>query len=391
MKVPGLKGSLYQRGETWWIKFRQFGRVIRESSGSSDRTKAEKLLLKRNAALEEGRTINERLNKCKVDRLLDLVLTDQETKKRKDRSTVARRIRLHIRPALGWRVAASVTTETLLRYIEKRQGEGAAPATIDHDLTIIGRAFKLGRLARLVDQAPPIEKLPVNNARQVYFKRGDFERVLSHLPTHKGAHLYVAPVLRFAHHTGWRKTETLSLTWKQVDFEAGTIRLAAATTKSGKPRLCPFTPELRAILEAQRVYTDTVNRERGILCPWVFHREGERVRNFYTAWHSACLAAGLAQRLPDGRIRNEYRPHDLRRTAARNFARAGLSEQVAMKFTGHETAIMYRRYNVTDEDDMRAAAERLAEFQRMESAALAEGHNPGTVTPIDSARAAVSR
>ena len=52
-------------------------------------------------------------------------------------------------------------------------------------------------------------------------------------------------------------------------------------------------------------------------------------------------------------------PHDLRRCAARNLSRAGVSESVAMEITGHKTRSMYRRYRIVDERDLREATERL--------------------------------
>ena len=46
---------------------------------------------------------------------------------------------------------------------------------------------------------------------------------------------------------------------------------------------------------------------------------------------------------------------DFRRTAARNFTRAQVSESVAMAITGHKTNSMFRRYNITNMDDKRNA------------------------------------
>jgi hypothetical protein len=39
--------------------------------------------------------------------------------------------------------------------------------------------------------------------------------------------------------------------------------------------------------------------------------------------------------------------------------RAGVSERVAMKVSGHRTASMFRRYNITSDEDLRAVAERM--------------------------------
>ena len=47
--------------------------------------------------------------------------------------------------------------------------------------------------------------------------------------------------------------------------------------------------------------------------------------------------------------------HDLRRSAARNMDRAGVSRHVAMQITGHKTEAMYRRYSIVSEQDIRAA------------------------------------
>jgi hypothetical protein len=47
--------------------------------------------------------------------------------------------------------------------------------------------------------------------------------------------------------------------------------------------------------------------------------------------------------------------HNLRRSAVRNFERAGVSQAVAMRLTGHKTASVYRRYRIVDETDLRQA------------------------------------
>jgi integrase len=78
----------------------------------------------------------------------------------------------------------------------------------------------------------------------------------------------------------------------------------------------------------------------------VFHHDGRPIRNCYTAWRSACARAGFAGRLF----------HDLRRTAARNYRRQGVSEGVVMKIGGWKTRSMFDRYNIQNEADLREAA-----------------------------------
>jgi integrase len=179
---------------------------------------------------------------------------------------------------------------------------------------------------------------------------------------------YLQPLLTVGYITGWRiKSELLAIEWRHVDFKARTLRLDPGMTKNDEGREFPFTAELEAALTAQRELTDATDRKRGAIVRHVFHRSGERVRSWRRPWLQALLKAGLAVREakadgtpnPHGKIIPGVIPHDFRRTAIRNLARAGVSEAIAMRLCGHETRSVFDRYNIVTGDDLRAGVAKL--------------------------------
>ena len=159
------------------------------------------------------------------------------------------------------------------------------------------------------------------------------------------------------------------------------MRLDAETTKNREGRVFKFKAggELDTLLLAQDAYTQAVQRDRHMVCPWVFHRRGKPSKNFYRAWRMACFKAGLGHKEESGKIVASRIMHDLRRTAVRNLVRAGVPERVAMTMTGHKTRLVFERYNITSEGDLDRAADQLEarlEIERERLARAAQfGHN----------------
>jgi integrase len=127
------------------------------------------------------------------------------------------------------------------------------------------------------------------------------------------------------------------------------VHLDPGTTTSDEGRVTRLTADLRTLLASQRTITDAYQKERETICPWVFHRHGQQIQDHRTAWQSACRLVGCPGRIPQ----------NLRRTAVRNFVRAGVSEHVAMKLSGHKTASVFRRYDIVSDSDLADAARKL--------------------------------
>jgi len=232
-----------------------------------------------------------------------------------------------------------------MKFIAARQEEGASAASINRELSVIKRCFSLGVENGKVINPPKFGLLPEYNARTGFFEPLQFEALLRQLPEP------LLPMVRFAYVTGWRiPSEVLPLEWRQVDFAGGLVLLDSGTTKERFGRVFPFTTELGTLFEEQRQYTNKIQKEKGIVIPWVFHRNGgRRIKSFRGAWANACKRAGIPGRIP----------HDFRRTAVRNLVRSGVPERVAMQLTGHRTRAVFDRYNIVSEGDLKAAATQL--------------------------------
>lgn len=339
-------GSVYKRGRTWWIKFYADGKSVRESSRSHRRGDALALLKRRLLEIKSGCQPN--LGTITVSEMLKGLIADYESNDRKSTRRAelsARQINCH----LGDLKAKNVGPEQLASFVRKRKSLGKSNATINRELAALRRAFKLAHQAHAVSHVPVMPSLKEAAPRSGFFEYADFLKLRDHLPD------YLKGFTTFAYLTGMRRSEIVSLRWDQVDLFEGWIHLKAGTTKNDQARDLPIFPELRAVLDAQQMANVCAS-------PFVFTRQGRQIGWHYKSWRTACQAAGLGRRLL----------HDFRRTAARNLRRAGISQEIAMRITGHRTAEVFRRYNITDADDLRQAARRLSLHVQAQKAAHTE-------------------
>jgi hypothetical protein len=76
-------------------------------------------------------------------------------------------------------------------------------------------------------------------------------------------------------------------------------------------------------------------------CPYVFHRNGNLIREFRGSWGKTCILARLWRMDRDEQGNQIKVPtkifHDFRRTAVRNMVRYGIREKIAMMISGHKT------------------------------------------------------
>jgi integrase len=355
-------GRVYKRGDTWWIDYGYRGKRYRESSRSTIKRDARERLRRRLKEIEDGRFVGPSEESVTFEDLTEIIRNDYKVQGRKSLPRLQTALG-HLAEHFGGEKALAITTDRLNAYILTRRDEGAADATIQKEMAALKRAFNLARQAGRLSNSAHIPALSVQNVRQGFLTMADVEAVASQLDAS------LRPIARFGALTGWRKGEIVRLRWRQVDFDAGVVRLDPGTTKNDEGREFPFHvyPQLKILLQEQRERTDAVEKSQSRIVPWVFHRNGRPIKSLEGAWRGACKRAGL-----EGAWF-----HDLRRTAVRNLERAGVSRSVATKLTGHKTESVYLRYAITDKAVMEEGVQKLARFHardRGESAAVSIRH-----------------
>jgi integrase len=254
----------------------------------------------------------------------------------------------HLREMLGTIRASDLTTADVERYQRARLEAGRLPATISHECALLRQAFRRGARVkpRRVAEVPHIPLLKVENARQGFLSRADFEALAAKLEDTD-----VRDFVEWFWWTGMRPNEIRQLTWSMVDRETSTLNLDPRAAKTKRGRAIAIEGPLKVIMERRKA-------ARRLDCSLIFHRmskgqPGQPVKDFRLAWRAALKEANL----PAGLV-----PYDLRRSALRNMVRGGTDYTVAMKISGHRTRSTFDRYNITSAEDIRAAILRTASY-----------------------------
>ena len=333
-------GTLYLRGNIWWVKIRVDGRPVYESSKSTKKSDAIKLRDKLLARKARGELSGGTADKALITELLDDVLKSDI--KPSTRYVWGKVIEKNIRPFFGNLKAQRLTTDHMDRYREKRKGEGRSDSTVNRELSILRTSFHNAR-KRTPPKVLSVPYFPIvaeTNIRKGFLSDEQYDRLRGELPEELKA-LFVTAWI-----TGLRRGEITAIQWPQVDFEAGLITLEKGETKNDEPRSVPILDgDMLDLLISSKRERD----EQWPDSPWVFSRRGERIIDFRWSWDEACKRAGV----PDLNF------HDLRRTAVRNMRRAGIPQVIRMKISGHKTDSMERRYNIVDAEDLQMAKELL--------------------------------
>jgi len=221
--------------------------------------------------------------------------------------------------------------------------EKLQPQTVNKDLSVLSRILKVAVKREYLrkDDLPEIERLKENeNLQQRILKPKEERRLLQYAPR------YLRDIILFAVNTGARKSEILTLKWKQVDLKGRTVEFVH--TKNGKSRVVPLNEStLEVLRNRQRSHE---NKE------YVFTNPKTRTR--YKRIKKAFSTVRAKADLEDLRF------HDLRHTCATRLIHAGVSIYTVSKILGHLDIGTTMRYLHEDEEKKREAVKTLDNLAR---------------------------
>lgn len=293
--------------------------------------------------------------------LESLIIADYHANRRRSTDTLTGRL-AHLRAFFGNRplgqgVTPLLAASSIRAYISHRLAAQAAPATINRELAALRRGFTLAALPW-----PAVAMLAEAAPREGFITPAQFAKLRAALPAH------LKDPIAFLYLSSWRLAEMRNLSWPEIhladpqnfappnapgetnaesvknSIQDSYIQLSASRSKNGRGRILPLRGELYAII------IRALNH-RSPHTELVFHNRHRPLVDFRRAWASSCTTAGFPGLLI----------HDLRRSAIRNFVRAGVRESVVMRLSGHETRSVFDRYNITDAADLVSAIEALGD------------------------------
>lgn len=250
-----------------------------------------------------------------------------------------RALRLRVLPALGHRRLSSIERRDVQSLVERLHGDGLAASTIQNTLNplqvICRRALHDGELA--IDPTDGLRLPAVRGGRDRIASPAEAAALISALPVAERA------LWATALYAGLRRGELRALRWRDVDFDAGVIRVERgwdddpkvgeiAVKSDAARRAVPLIGALRRIIAAHKL---AAGRDGGAL---VFGRTGELPFMPSTVRARALKAWGAAGLEP-------LTPHEARHCAASYLIAANLNPKQLSVYIGHsDIRTTYNRY-----------------------------------------------
>ncbi|NLD36770.1 MAG: site-specific integrase [Desulfatiglans sp.] len=348
--------NVYKRDGSpfYWMKWYFSGKLHRQSTKTKNLKKANLIAKDKEQELLRHAGISG-VAKIPFKEMMEQVLLDYKANGRKSFHIAELKVKILYAYFREDTKIVDITERNIQEYVSYRltkcknqKKEPIRPATVNRELQLLKRGFSILHQRKMIGAVPTIQLLREDNIRKGFFEHWEFLKLMEKASEH------IKPLVTFMYFTGWRFSEVVNITWDMVDIDNGVITIPPGMTKNKKGRHY-YMPD--NILEMIRdIWSKRVERIRiNESAPdYVFTNKNytDRIKDIRSAWENSCKRAGL-----NGKLK-----HDFRRTAARNYVRAGVPQRVAQELLGHQTASIFSRYNIVSDQDLRDAVKKQMEY-----------------------------
>ena len=315
-------GCLYRRGKIWWMAYMLDGKQHCESTGTSNKRLAQKILDKRKGEIAEGRFNLPRSNPPLLQEWAEQFLRSivHPNTKRTYSSCIQMLLTF-----FGDARLSQITPGRIEDFKLSRRNDGAGPATINRNLAVLRRMMKLAARQRLIARTPfqDVDFCEERSCRRPAY-------VLS-LENQKTLVAVAPPLLRtlivLLTESGLRVgREALPLKWDDVDLLNGVLYVRQSKTRAGI-RAVPLSNLCMSALAEWRRLTGPE------LSPYVF----ANLSNPQT--HLKGVRKTWARALKEARI-GFFPIYNLRATFASRLSAAGVPDVFVSQMMGHAGGLL---------------------------------------------------
>jgi integrase len=321
--------KLYQRGQVWYLTFYVRGKRVQESTGTSNRRKAEKFYALRLSEVERGEFAQSaRMTLARFgQQYLDYAKANKRSWLRDQQ------IMKHLNTAMGTAQMGDIGALQIERYKLNRLKESASAATVNREVALLKHMFNVAEHWQLFSGRNPVKGVKFLQEDNVQIRspsEAEEEELLQCCSP------YLQDLVTFAINTGLRLGEILNLKWEEVDLENAVIKMLVRRNR--RMLEVPLNDTALAV----------VNGWYGLRkCEYVFYNPetGGQWRDLWLGLKKACRKAGL----------NDVTWHTFRHTFASRLTRNGADLVTVKELLGHSSVSVTMRYAHTNRDAKKRA------------------------------------
>jgi integrase len=327
------------KSKVWWISYMTGGCQHRETTGSTNKKVAEKLLALRKTQVLEERWSLPRSRTPQLGRQAQEFLMSKTHEKTRSRyqssiNNILRHFGENIR-------LSDITPESIFKFLQKRMVEGAGKATVNRDVATLSALMSQAKRMRLVSRNPCIDIGKLNerhDRRQAKPLSYDEEaRVKQFSPE------WLSVLITLLAETGLRvRKEALPLRWPDVLLDSEPFCIHVRESKSAAGLRTVWLTDY-----CKKVLVDWRKRFGPEFSPYVFPSPriiNAHITDYKTAWRIAARKAGLRDR----------RIYDLRASFASRANGCNASGLTVAHLLGHASTQILPTYVKAIDENTRA-------------------------------------